>query len=203
MTTDASARATRRDGADTRRRALQIALQLFTEHGYERTSLRQIADELGVNKASLYYYFPSKDAILVALFEQRVDEAEALLAWVREQPRTPDLLETAVLRWVDSSTADKLRGVRFVSANPLVLRGLDGAGASGQRIGSALNAVAEELADLLPERSAENVLVLRMAILSINAAVGAAARRGESDAVVVAAARRAARALLREIGDRS
>jgi AcrR family transcriptional regulator len=46
---------------------LNIALDLFTEHGYDKTSLREIADELGLTKAAVYYHFERKEDILLAL----------------------------------------------------------------------------------------------------------------------------------------
>src|SRR3954453_6088057 len=125
MTTPHRTRAAgRRDGAETRALVRRTALPLFTEQGYEATSLRQIADELGINKASLYYYFDSKEAILRSLFEERGDETEQLLAWLRAQPPGPHLLEAAVLRWVGSFTTEKLQGIRFMRANPLIARSL-------------------------------------------------------------------------------
>jgi len=51
----------------TRERILDTALDLFTEHGYDKTSLREIADELGFTKAALYYHFEHKEDILLAL----------------------------------------------------------------------------------------------------------------------------------------
>jgi AcrR family transcriptional regulator len=51
----------------TDQRILDVALDLFAERGYEKTSLRDIADSLGVTKAALNYYFPRKEDILVAL----------------------------------------------------------------------------------------------------------------------------------------
>jgi AcrR family transcriptional regulator len=51
----------------TRERILDVALDLFTEKGYDQTSLREIAEQLGVTKAALYYHFASKDEILMAL----------------------------------------------------------------------------------------------------------------------------------------
>src|SRR5580693_2045417 len=51
----------------TRERILDIALDLFTEHGYDKTSLREIADEIGFTKAALYYHFERKEDILLAL----------------------------------------------------------------------------------------------------------------------------------------
>ena len=53
--------------AGTRDRILDIALELFTDQGYERTSLRQIAERLGFSKAAIYYHFASKEEILLAL----------------------------------------------------------------------------------------------------------------------------------------
>ena len=55
------------DGAGTRERILDISLELFTTQGYEKTSLREIAEQLGFSKAAIYYHFESKEAILMAL----------------------------------------------------------------------------------------------------------------------------------------
>ncbi len=54
-------------GASTRERILDIALELFTTQGYDKTSLRQIAERLGFTKAAIYYHFASKADILMAL----------------------------------------------------------------------------------------------------------------------------------------
>jgi len=51
----------------TRDRILDIALELFSTQGYDKTSLRQIADKLGFSKAAIYYHFASKEDILRAL----------------------------------------------------------------------------------------------------------------------------------------
>jgi AcrR family transcriptional regulator len=53
--------------ASTRDRILDVALDLFVEQGYDSTSLRQIAEQLGVTKAALYYHFEAKEDILMAL----------------------------------------------------------------------------------------------------------------------------------------
>ncbi|MBN9632550.1 MAG: TetR/AcrR family transcriptional regulator [Actinobacteria bacterium] len=185
-------------GARTRQAAQRVALRLFTEQGYEATTLRQIADELGINKASLYYYFDGKEAIVQSLLDERGNEAEDLLAWVREQPASSDLLREAVLRWVDSFTAEKLQGIRFLAANPLLMAGLAG-GDEKPRVGAGLSQLAEDLSELLPERTEEAVVLLRMALLSINAAVQAAASTDAPDEAVIAAARRAARIITSEL----
>jgi AcrR family transcriptional regulator len=76
---------------DTRERILEVARELFTEQGYDGTSLREIADRLGFTKAALYYHFQSKEEILLALLEPaeglideflgRLEAAEGLEAW--------------------------------------------------------------------------------------------------------------------------
>lgn len=54
---------------DTRQEILDTALELFADQGYDKTSLREIAAQVGVTKAALYYHFRSKEDILVALVE--------------------------------------------------------------------------------------------------------------------------------------
>jgi len=51
----------------TRERILDIALELFSEQGYDKTSLRDIAERLGTTKAALYYHFARKEDILLEL----------------------------------------------------------------------------------------------------------------------------------------
>ena len=55
------------DGGDTRDQILDVALDLFIEQGYDKTSLRQIAEPLGFTQAAIYYHFAAKEDILVAL----------------------------------------------------------------------------------------------------------------------------------------
>lgn len=48
---------------------LQVATRLFKEKGYHNTSMQDLADALGVQKASLYYYIDSKEELLQRLLE--------------------------------------------------------------------------------------------------------------------------------------
>ncbi|MFF4227057.1 TetR/AcrR family transcriptional regulator [Streptomyces abikoensis] len=72
--------------SDTRERIQRTALGLFVSRGYEKTSLREIAEELGVTKAALYYHFKTKEDILGALSDQLGRPVDELIAWGREQP---------------------------------------------------------------------------------------------------------------------
>jgi AcrR family transcriptional regulator len=55
------------EAVPTRTRILDVALDLFVEKGFDGTSLREIAERLGLTKAAIYYHFASKDDILMAL----------------------------------------------------------------------------------------------------------------------------------------
>src|ERR1700692_1968731 len=82
----------RHDGrgrGDTRARIQQVAVQLFAEQGYEKTSLREIAERLDVTKAALYYHFKSKEDIVGSIVEDYFGQIDALVSWARTQPRTP------------------------------------------------------------------------------------------------------------------
>ncbi|HEY9524582.1 MAG TPA: helix-turn-helix domain-containing protein [Thermopolyspora sp.] len=82
-----------RENTDTRSRIQEVALDLFTERGYEATSLREIAEVLGVTKAALYYHFRTKEDIVSSLTEDRLAAMQRLIDWAQTQPRT---IETRV-----------------------------------------------------------------------------------------------------------
>ena len=77
--------------SDTRQRILDVALDLFTEQGYDGTSLREIAEQLGVTKAALYYHFESKEDILMALHMRIHDFGREALMLIGEGPVTLEL----------------------------------------------------------------------------------------------------------------
>lgn len=56
------------------------ALELFTERGIQETSLRQIAERLGLTKPALYYHFSSREDLLRSLVQPLFDDAEAAIA---------------------------------------------------------------------------------------------------------------------------
>src|SRR3954471_23949689 len=78
------------DGPDARARIQGVALDLFIEEGYDKTSLREIAERLGVTKAALYYHFPTKEDIVSSMIEDRMAQLKEIIDWAREQPRTQE-----------------------------------------------------------------------------------------------------------------
>ncbi len=70
---------------DTRSLLLRSALYCFAEHGFEGTSIRKIATRAGLSMGLLYHYFPSKEALLQALFAQSVELIQGCFLEVADQ----------------------------------------------------------------------------------------------------------------------
>ena len=58
---------------ETRTRILDAAEELFMQHGFEATSMRQLTARAGANLAAVNYHFGSKDALIEAVFRRRLD----------------------------------------------------------------------------------------------------------------------------------
>jgi len=67
-------RRTQARSAETRQLILDRALALFRKRGFERTTMRQIAADAGLSLGAAYYYFPSKEAIVLAYYQRHQDE---------------------------------------------------------------------------------------------------------------------------------
>lgn len=60
-----------RRGRDTRGQIVEASLRLFSERGFARTTVRDIAREVGITDAAIYYHFASKRDLLEALYEEK------------------------------------------------------------------------------------------------------------------------------------
>ncbi|MCT2590049.1 TetR/AcrR family transcriptional regulator [Streptomyces sp. N2-109] len=131
---------------NTRQRIQDVALELFAERGYEKTSLREIAEQLDVTKAALYYHFKTKEDILLSIFEDLNRPIVELIAWGEQQPRT---LETKkeILRRYGQALYDAEPLFRFMQENQASIRELS----LGERIKQRMFA----LSGLLVEQDAE------------------------------------------------
>ncbi|GAA2756055.1 TetR/AcrR family transcriptional regulator [Actinopolymorpha rutila] len=103
--------------SDTRSRIQEVALELFAEQGYDSTSLREIADRLGVTKAALYYHFRSKEEIVVATVEDFLADIDDLVEWAEEQPRTSRTRHEVLRRYSDIVRV-RFPSMRFFQQNP-------------------------------------------------------------------------------------
>ena len=62
----------------TRRTVLERALVLFQKHGFEATTMRDIARAAGLSLGAAYYYFPSKEALIFAYYDENQARVEEL-----------------------------------------------------------------------------------------------------------------------------
>lgn len=66
---------------NTKQKIIDVSIDLFSKKGYDSVSLRQIAEEVGIKKSSIYSHFSSKEAILMEIFNYFTNlfEHDALL----------------------------------------------------------------------------------------------------------------------------
>lgn len=69
-----------RPQAETRQRIQDVARELFTEKGVQRTSLQDIAGRLGITKPALYYHFSSREELVRSILQPLIDEGERFVA---------------------------------------------------------------------------------------------------------------------------
>ncbi len=109
---------------DTRARIQQVALELFAEQGYERTSLREIAERLGVTKAALYYHFKSKEDIVRSFTEDYFARLDALIAWGAEQPPGAETARELIDRYI-TIVLESGEVFRFLERNQATIHGTE------------------------------------------------------------------------------
>ena len=92
---------------DTREDILAASVPLFARYGYEGVSMRQIAAEVGVQPAALYYYFPDKQKLHLAVMEFALKDSstEATAALHDAQPPLVRLNNFCVIM-IDSLSAN-------------------------------------------------------------------------------------------------
>jgi AcrR family transcriptional regulator len=130
---------------DTRARAQQVALELFAEQGYEKTSLREIAERLGVTKAALYYHFKSKEDIVHSFTDDYFHKLDALVEWAREQPRGEQTRREILDRYVSVVLASN-EVFRFLEQNRAAVQSMEAGKERFARVRVRLEALVDVLA---------------------------------------------------------
>jgi AcrR family transcriptional regulator len=104
-------------------RAIEAAARkLFTAHGFEATSVDQIAERAGVAKGAVYHHFRSKEAIFARVLESLQAELAALppSASVRKRSDPRDVVADAVLRYLLAASEPGVRRILLVDGPAVI-----------------------------------------------------------------------------------
>jgi AcrR family transcriptional regulator len=172
--------------SDTRERIQEVALELFGERGYDDTSMREIAERLGLTKAALYYHFKTKEEILGTVMADLAAEIDELSAWVHAQPLSASRRDEALLRLVPLVRGRWRPLARVLSENRAALRRLEADGRLHER-GRALFSLFDRGGDVEARlRARLAVTAVIMGIVESPAELGVSEPELQDAAVAVA-----------------
>ena len=105
---------------ETRTRILEAALTVFRERGFDKATMREIATEAGVAVGAAYYYFDSKDAIVMAFYERSQGHMHAEIEAALDRARSLEARLRAIISAKFSYFAPnrKLLGALSAHADP-------------------------------------------------------------------------------------
>ncbi len=99
----------------SREAILTAAERLFVERGYRGISMREIADEVGVTKAALYYHFRDKEQLFMALLDSVLDELAALVEACRAASTSHRAQVEAIVRQIMLLPPERRASLRLAS----------------------------------------------------------------------------------------
>jgi AcrR family transcriptional regulator len=158
-------------GRDRRQKLIEVATERFAAHGFHPTSVSDIVDGVGVGKGVFYWYFPSKDELLLEILREahydlrraqieaiggehhpirRIELGiEASLTWSAERP---EILRLVMFGWTEETFAKALRKGRRIAiadvarhVGDAIAQGLAGPG-DPTVLATAIRGVTDELA---------------------------------------------------------
>ncbi|HWQ45900.1 MAG TPA: TetR/AcrR family transcriptional regulator [Longilinea sp.] len=82
--------------SETYQKILNTAHDLFIKQGYTATSMRQIAEEAGIGKATIYHHFPDKQTIVLELLKSTMTRMDEALQMVKAESEPRRRIQVAV-----------------------------------------------------------------------------------------------------------
>lgn len=108
---------------NTKQEILHAALDLFSVQGYEATSISQLAEAVGIRKASLYSHFENKQAILDALLQTTLEQYEKHSIFAKADWDDPEFTRDKENLTQDAVTQMCLGQIRYILHDPEISRG--------------------------------------------------------------------------------
>ncbi|ANW67250.1 TetR family transcriptional regulator [Mycobacterium sp. djl-10] len=132
---------------------LRRAIALFIRHGYDATSISDLAKDLGVSKSAIFYHFDGKESILAAALDEALDELEQMVSDAHDPGSNDDAYQR--LRGAVVASVEIL--VTHLPAVTLLLR-VRGNSPSEQAAMQRRRAIDDQLAALVRRAVAEGTL---------------------------------------------
>ncbi len=89
-------------GPSRREQILACALELFRKQGYDRTSLREISERLGISKSGLYHHFEAKDNLITSLVGPVIDRMQSIATSPPASVAGYDDLKAFLVAYIDT-----------------------------------------------------------------------------------------------------
>ena len=97
-----------------RQEVMNVAARIFSEKGYEATSIQEIAEEVGILKGSLYYYIDTKEDLLFGVIKEAYDSALGVIKELEQREGSAlELIEALVRRHAEVFAATRLQSSVF------------------------------------------------------------------------------------------
>ena len=105
---------------NTKEQILDVALELFSVRGYEATSISQIAEAVGIRKASLYSHYDGKQAILDALVKKIIDEYNRHSMFAKADWDNPNFTRDKQNMTAEEAAAQVKGQIRYILHDPKI-----------------------------------------------------------------------------------
>ncbi|ODU22978.1 MAG: hypothetical protein ABT15_04045 [Pseudonocardia sp. SCN 73-27] len=148
---------------DTRAQIREVALELFAERGYDGTSLREIAERLGITKAAVYYHYKTKEEIVGALFDDFLSGVDEIVEWALNKGPGPETRAEVLRRYQGLLTGPSAAQVaRLMQEGQSSLRDVAAAKDMKARFFAMSRAVTD------PDASAADQMRMRLAVIALH-----------------------------------
>ncbi len=101
---------------------LQVAEEVLMEKGYYETSIDEIAARVGIAKGTIYLHFPSKEDLVVAIFEHDIQKFKEHIATIMSSALTPRGKMEAILQFTYGGLFNKRMQLLYSLSNAVELR---------------------------------------------------------------------------------